>query len=153
VEGRSSKRARFHEILTAAAPRRVGLDLWNRMRAELDPISDSYLRNLFRRSGLPLDPLVEGVRQADLDELERSLLALAAVYDGARQAADRATQTRCRQLVIEAKAHARMALSRGRREKAEMVEWMLVWLENPGVFSTWVRLRKLAIAARSTPRG
>jgi len=28
--------------------------------------------------------------------------------------------------------------------KEEMVLWMLTWLENPGVFATWLELRKRA---------
>jgi hypothetical protein len=43
---------------------------------ELAPISAGYLRRLLRSSGVVLHPLVEGVRQEDLESLERSLLAL-----------------------------------------------------------------------------
>lgn len=153
MASRSSKRALFDERLAALAPSRAGLEVWNRLRAELQPISDSYLRHLFRHNGIPLDPLVEGVRQHDLEELERTLLALCEVYEAAREAGNRETAMQCRRLVIEAKTHARMALRRGVEAKGEMVEWMLVWLENPGVFPTWVRLRKAATAARPAAPG
>jgi hypothetical protein len=29
-----------------------------------------------------------------------------------------------------------------RAQKDEMVQWMLVWLENPEVFPAWVEIRK-----------
>ena len=40
-----------------------------------------------------------------------------------------------------------------RAVKEEMVQWMLVWLENPEVFPAWVRARKLAPSGqnRSAP--
>jgi hypothetical protein len=51
-------------------------------------------------------------------------------------------------VVITAKDHSRFAALRSkdeakRREKEEMVEWMIVWLENPAIFPQWVRLRRL----------
>ena len=33
-----------------------------------------------------------------------------------------------------------------RKQKEDMVEWMLVWLENPEVFPAWVEARKKATA-------
>jgi hypothetical protein len=53
-------------------------------------------------------------------------------------------------VVIQAKDRARLISrnekvdSEKRRQRAEMVEWMLVWLENPGIFESWVALRKKA---------
>jgi hypothetical protein len=52
-----------------------------------------------------------------------------------------------RRLVITAKEHARFAArstrdEQKRVEKLEMAEWMLVWLENPQVFSEWAKLRR-----------
>jgi hypothetical protein len=100
-------------------------------------VSESYLRRLVRECGIPLDPLVEGVRQSSFGELERTLLALAAV--------DRAA---ARRLVIEAKDHARLASRRlagsARADREEMILWMLTWLENPDAFPVWLRLRKKA---------
>lgn len=76
-------------------------------------------------------------------ELEAALRELAAVY-----AEDAASRRECRDLVIAAKDRARFA-SRNeraselkRRIKAEMVEWMLVWLGDPEVFGEWARLRR-----------
>ena len=111
------------------------------LRVTLAPISESYLRRLLRESGVPLAPMVAGVRQSNLEELEESLIALAAQYekgDASRRAAVRG-------LVITAKDHARWA-SRGSSRQAdsknEMILWMITWLENPPLFPQWVRLRR-----------
>ena len=98
---------------------------------------------MLRQSGVPLAPLVEGVRQDSFEDLERTLLALEREY----AAADEPRRTACRREVIAAKDRARWALRRlpeadPRRElKQEMSLWMLTWLENPGVFSAWITLR------------
>lgn len=122
----------------------VGEAEWAELKTLLAPITDSYLRKLLRESGVPLAPLVEGVRQSGFDELERTLTALAELY----AATDRARARQCRQLVIEARQHARWAAQRAgqddvkRRMKEEMMQWMLVWLENPAVFPAWAALRR-----------
>jgi len=100
------------------------------------------------------------VRQESFESLERTLLALHEEYMKARDAADRQRQRQCRQLVIEAKDHARWALRRAKddqqkRQRQEMIQWMLVWLENPEIFPQWLRLRKrqLARLAERLPTG
>jgi hypothetical protein len=111
----------------------------------LAPVSQGYLRKLLRACGVPLAPLVEGVRQDSLAELERTLLALEREYSSGRH-------SECRALVIEAKNHARWALRSPKltpEQKAlreEMVLWMLTWLENPPAFPAWLRLRKAYIS-------
>ena len=117
------------------------------LRTRLAPISDSYLRRLLRASGAPLAPLVAGVRQSSLEELERSLLEIGDEYARALAAGDAVRARCCRRLVIEAKDHARWALRRGHADKEEMLLWMLTWLENPGVFPAWVGLRKSALGS------
>lgn len=102
-------------------------------------MSEPYLRQLLRESGVALTPLVEGVRQHDLEELERTLCALQGEYEAA--AGDRARQHQCRRAVIEAKDHALLRVEQD-EAKREMVLWMRVWLENPPVFSTWVTARR-----------
>ncbi len=107
-----------------------------------------------RQCGLPLDPLVEGVRQDDFPSLERTLLALQEEYQRAAAAGDRERAQACRRLVIQAKDHARLVLRNPRtpehkkQEKEEMFLWLMTWLENPGLFPIWLRLRK---AARGAP--
>jgi hypothetical protein len=46
----------------------------------------------------------------------------------------------CRAAVIEAKKHARFRPSSPVRD--EMIQWMLVWLENPPLFPLWLKLRR-----------
>ena len=121
-------------------PAVVGEPEWTVLLETLAPISPSYLRKLLRESGVPLTPVVEGVRQENLPALEKSLAGLWEAYNGA----DIAGKREIRKRVIEAKDHARWA-SKTRPEKHEMVLWMLTWLENPPLFGDWVALRKAAI--------
>ena len=107
------------------------------------------MRRLLADAGIPVEPPFGGVRQKTFDELERSLLDLEQVYTSASQAGDRARAQLCRNVVIQAKDHGRLA-ARGAKtspekkaQKEEMIQWMLVWLENPAIFPAWVKLRKL----------
>jgi hypothetical protein len=62
----------------------------------------------------------------------------------------------CRDEVIAAKDRARWAslsprVDEHKRElKAEMVEWMLVWLDDPAVFPIWAQLRRNALTGKNT---
>ena len=112
------------------------------LKETLSPISDHYLRKVLRASGYGLDPLVEGVRQENLDILADSLTRLEAIY----AAGGLDVRKHCRALLIEARLHAGFAFQRtGNAGKKEMMEWMRVWLENPGVFPLWVEIRRKAI--------
>ncbi len=132
--------ARPHEIITE--------DLWQEMQALFASSTPGYLRRLLRESGALLAPLVEGVRQDSFDELERTLLALEQEYARAKSGGERERTRNLRRLVIEAKSHARFALRRSstseekRNIKKEMVEWMIIWLEDPALFAPWVKLRR-----------
>jgi hypothetical protein len=99
-------------------------------------IPEAALRKLLRDTGVALHPMVEGVRQDSFENLGRTLTDLQRQYElaGCEQA------RRIRRLVITAKEHAKFA-ARSKPEKREMVEWLLVWLENPPVFETWLKLR------------
>lgn len=113
-------------------------------------VSADKLRPALRECGLPLAPLVEGVRQANLPELDRTLSQLAAEY----QRGEPARRRLVRQTVITARQHAEWALRRlksadGKRpEKEEMLLWIRTWLENPPLFPAWAKLR----ARRMKPR-
>ncbi len=135
--GRRTDLARW---LERVRPQEVGEAEWDELRRELAPVSESYLRKLLRESGVPLAPLVEGVRQESLDALERSLLRMLAEYEGG----GRERKALVRRAVITAKDHARLAarVEAKRALKEEMILWMVTWLGNPGVFPDWVRLRK-----------
>jgi hypothetical protein len=129
-------------------PGEIGECEYAALRAALAPISDSYLRKLLRDSGAPLAPMIAGVRQSNLDELETSLLALLNEYDECE--GDPSKRVAIRALIITAKDHARWATKRAREaskeeavsNKEEMVLWMITWLENPPVFRQWIRLRR-----------
>lgn len=134
---RRGKRTELAEWLGRVRPERVGESEFGELLHALAPVSENYLRRLLRESGVPLAPTVEGVRQSDLGELERSLSSLLDEYE----AGDAARRTSVRRLVIEAKDHARLA-ARKRPQKQEMVLWMTTWLDNPPVFREWVRIRR-----------
>lgn len=143
-----SKKRRLDEWLARHRPASLGEAEWKALLDALAPISESYLRELLRRTRLPFEQPWAGVRQKSFEELEESLLEVGRVYAEARRA-NRADLARyCRRQVITAKDHARLA-SRNpraapevRARKAEMVEWMLVWLGDPELFPEWVRVRR-----------
>ena len=142
-----TKKRELSAWIERAAPRQIGEPEWQALLSLLAPVSESYLRRLLRDwardSGVPLAPLVEGVRQESFDTLESSLLRLLAEYEQG----DSAARSRVRRVVIAAKDHARFAARKEERraEKEEMAMWMLTWLENPPVFPEWVRLRRAAM--------
>jgi len=137
VPKNESKKSRLLQFLERTRPAVITAAEWGVIAAELAPISETYLRDLLRNCGLALDPLIEGVRQDTLDNLERTLLQLETQYD----AGDREIRRACRALVIRAKDHARFALAK-KPEKQEMILWMITWLENPSAFPLWIELRK-----------
>jgi hypothetical protein len=135
-----SKRAELERWLAQNPGIEIGESEYAQILRQLAPISESYLRKLLRESGAPLAPVVAGVRQSDLDELEASLLTLLDEYEPA----DSAKQSAIRKLIITAKDHARWATRRASdaSNKPEMILWMVTWLENPSVFRRWIRLRR-----------
>ncbi len=143
-----SKKRKLGELLTEWRLEAIAEPEWRRLAAELAPISESYLRRLLRETGVPVEQPYAGVRQGTFEELEASLIAMERVYAQAREGGDRARAQYCRNQVIEAKDHARLAArspsasAEKKSQKEEMIQWMLVWLENPAVFEEWVKLRK-----------
>lgn len=135
--GKSAELARWIE---EHRPTHIGEAEFARLSIALAPVSESYLRKLLRECGVPLDAMVEGVRQTTLDDLEASLLKLLEEYQ--HSGATRRMQVR--RLVITAKDHARLAarIPEKRLEKDEMILWLTTWLENPPVFADWVRIRR-----------
>ncbi len=146
----SSVKTELREYLASLATAEIGEREWAAIRERFAGSSPGYLRRLLRESGHPLAPLVEGVRQESFTALKRTLLALEAAYTAARDAGERDRSRACRDLVLEAKAHAQWAARRAtaparRDEKLEMVEWMRIWLESPAAFRPWARLRRRAM--------
>jgi hypothetical protein len=148
-----TKRSELARWIAARGPERIGETEFAEIRAALDPISESYLRKLLRESEVPLDPMVEGVRQGTYDELQESLLRLFEIYKHGDMVRRRAV----RAIVITAKDHARLAAKsknaspEKRSEKEEMILWLLTWLENPGVFPDWVKLRRARWEVEAKP--
>jgi hypothetical protein len=144
VAKKPSTRDRLRELIERRGIERIDEAVWTELRTELGPVSDSHLRRLVRETGLPLSPLIEGVRQDSFANLERTLRALAEIYEQS----DRAERTQARTAVLQAREHAAWAIRSPKIEaqkkinREEMIEWMRVWLENPDVFPGWVELRK-----------
>jgi hypothetical protein len=134
------KSAELTRWLEEHHPAQVGEAEFAALRADLAPVSESYLRKLLRECGVPLAPMVEGVRQGTFAELEASLLRLLAEYEGSEPPRRMAV----RRLVITAKEHARLAARNPakRPDKEEMILWLTTWLENPPVFREWVAIRR-----------
>ena len=131
------KRTELAAWLDREKPERIGEAEAAQILQALAPVSESYLRKLLRECGVPLAPMVEGVRQSNPDELESSLLALLDEYE----ASGAPRRQLIRRIVITAKDHARFA-ARKHPEKNEMILWMTTWLENPPVFRAWIGLRR-----------
>jgi hypothetical protein len=144
-----TKKQRVRDFVTERGWSRIGEAEWAELRRALPDVSETTLRGC----GLPIESPWDGIRQHTLDELEASLLALSVVYGNRAD-----LQGYCRQQVVAAKDRARGA-SRSvrldperRRLKSEMVDWMLVWLGDPGMFAAWARARR-AVMNSSEPRG
>ncbi len=128
----STKRAELEQWIEREKPPLIGPDEFKQLAEALEPVSENYLRRMLRDSGVPLAPMVEGVRQSNLGALELSLLALLVEYE----AGDAAHRSAVRKLVITARDHARWT------HKEENLLWLTTWLENPPLFPAWVLLEK-----------
>jgi hypothetical protein len=83
------------------------------------------------------------VEQHTIEDLDASLRQFSEVY-----ASQPHLRRYCRDQVIAAKNRARFASRNDRvepdkrRMKAEMVEWLLVWLGDPALFPAWASIRR-----------
>ena len=143
-KGKSAKR-RLREFLDERKPEAITEAVWLELRGLLEPISESYLRDLLRDTSLPFDQPYAGIRQHTLEELEQSLRSMLDVYRDAVAAGVRDRARYCRRQVIAAKDRAKF-LAKKLPHKEEMAQWMLVWLEDPEMFPAWVEARKKAMA-------
>jgi hypothetical protein len=139
------------EFLSTERPAAITEAVWQTLLQRLAPVSESYLRDLLRETGLPFDQPYAGVRQHTFEELEHSLRELHQVYTDAMTTGNRERARYSRRQVIAAKDRARFLAGNPRTapekqaQKEEMAQWMLVWLENPAVFPAWVEARKRAL--------
>jgi hypothetical protein len=149
-----SIRQEIRDYLARERPAAVTESVWYDLLRRLAPVSESYLRDLLRATGLPFEQPWAGVRQHTFEELEQSLRELHDVYASAVACGDRERARTCRRQVIGAKDRAKFLAHNPRTapekqaQKREMAEWMLVWLENPDVFPVWVEARKRAQGAK-----
>jgi hypothetical protein len=134
VPPRNTKRQRVLDYAASRGWEKIGEAEWNELRGALPDVSVSTIQ----KSGLWVDAPWCGVRQHSFEELEESLRAFSRVY-AEREDLRRA----CREQVIAAKDRAKWLARRAgsdeavRERKAEMAEWMLVWLSDPGLFPIW----------------
>jgi hypothetical protein len=139
-----SKKARLEAYLVERKPARIDETVWSELEAQLAPVSSSYLRELLRSAGVPLDPLIEGVRQDSLEEAKQTLTALTRAYSESSEE----RRVRVRAAVIESKDRLRWSLKRDsgnperRALKEEILLWTMIWLENPLVFESWLAVRQ-----------
>ena len=145
-----SVKQQLRDYLAAHQTAAITEAVWRDLLQNLAPVSESYLRDLLRDTGLPFDQPYSGIRQHTFAELEESLRGMLQVYSDSLAAGDRDRARYCRRQVIAAKDRAKfLAITpritpERRTEKEEMAQWMLVWLENPEVFPAWVDARKKA---------
>jgi hypothetical protein len=150
VDSTRSIKHTLREILAAEQPAVVTEAVWHGLLMRLAPVSESYLRELLRNAGIPIEQPYAGIRQHTFEELEHSLREMLRVYQDAIATGNRDRARYCRRQVIAAKDRAKfLAQNEGtpapkQAEKREMADWMLVWLENPEVFPAWVDARKNA---------
>jgi hypothetical protein len=143
----------LRDYLEEQHPPAITEAVWRELLIILAPISESYLRDLLRQTELPFEQPYAGIRQHTLGELEQSLREMLSVYQDAAQSRDRERARYCRRQAIAAKDRAKFLAQDGRTSpekkalKAEMAQWLLVWLENPDVFPAWVEARKRTMAA------
>jgi hypothetical protein len=116
----------------------IGETEWEELLMALPDVSETIIRT----AGIPLRAPWSGVPTHTIEQIDATLREFSAVY-----AARPDLRPYCRDQVIYAKDRARWASrnakvdEHARAMKAEMVEWMLVWLDDPAVFPVWAQLR------------
>ena len=140
-----TKKERIFDCATERGWTHVRQPEWDELRRAFPDISVSTIR----QSGVQIDAPWCGIRQHTLEELEDSLRKFSEVY-----AVEPGLQQFCRTQVIAAKDRAKWFAAdtnldeTTRQRKAEMAEWMLVWLGDPAIFPGWVEIR---VSLRPTP--
>ena len=127
-------------------------------RAELGwtkPLSRSYLLDVLSHTdapisrslgGLPVD-LRHRVKFRSPREAAQSLTDLQREYEASQEAGNRIRCEDCRRAVRQAKDRLRMQLRCKNQpvakhdERLEILQWFLVWLESPSLFSHWLKAR------------
>ena len=128
----------------------------NGAAARAKPVSRSYLLGILADTqmeisrslgGLPVD-LRGRVHFGTAERAAESLLDLLAEYRLAQAGNDLTRAEDCRRAVRQAKDRLRSMLRRPnlspekRKEKEELLQWFLIWLETPEIFEQWLVLRR-----------
>lgn len=120
---------------------------WQVLRAAFRTVSERTLLHDLLDGGFALDPLVEGVRLDTMENLFRSLTALAICHQREGATARKGAITAARKCVLEARRKAEAVLRNPKvspEKKSAMEEkflWLRTWLENPELFPEWASLR------------
>ena len=114
-----SVKQQLRDYLAANQPAAITEAVWQDLLLRLAPVSESYLRDLLRDTGLPFDQPYAGIRQHTFEELEQSLRDDAAGIRESLAAGDRDRARYCRRQVIAAKDRAKfLASPRAARRKS-----------------------------------
>ena len=138
IKKRLTKKQRVRDFIAERGWTAIGEKEWMELRAALAGVSESALR----ACGIPIAAPWSAVATHSLEDLERSLREMSRIYE---QRVD--LRRYCRDQVIGAKDRTRWIAGspkvedEKRRVKSEMVEWMLVWLDDPAMFPQWVNIR------------
>src|ERR1035438_5127194 len=97
------RKQRLREFLAAGPITAIGEAEWQAALRTLAPISESYLRDLLRETGLAFAQPYAGVRQKSFAELERDLREMLPIYAEAVRAGDVKRARYCRRQAIAAK--------------------------------------------------
>jgi hypothetical protein len=137
---KATKRDRFSAMLAENRWTAIQSTEWELLRHNF---SESSLREWLAEAGIPVDQPYRGVQTKTIEALEESLVAMTELYVGVSDA-----RRVCRATVIASKDRTRFASKNEKVEldkralKAEMVEWMLVWLDDPAMFPAWAAIRR-----------
>src|ERR1039458_2565722 len=110
-----SRKHALREFLAAGRVTAIGEAEWQAALRTLAPVSESYLRDLLRETGLPFAQPYAGIRQKSFADLERDLREMLPIYAEAMRAGDVKRARYCRRQAIAAKDRARLL---GRSPKA-----------------------------------
>jgi len=137
-----SRKQRVAQFAADRGWKTIGAAEWEQITAAFPGISASILED----ACLIIEQPWRGVKQHTFDELAKTLTELAGIY------ASRPELSRfVRAQVIKAKDRARWISqsprvdNEKRKIKAEMAKWMLVWLDDPSMFVSWVARRRAVL--------
>ena len=160
------------EYLATQQPALIGEDEFaalqrfvNRALNRPKPVSRNYLLSVLSATGVAISRSLGGlpvdlrgrVHFATPERAAESLLDLLGEYRKACAEGNRERANDCRRAVRQGKDRLRLVLRRpglseeNRREKQELLNWFLVWLETPELFDTWLTLRRSPARSLSQP--